>query len=362
MQELYKIETSGVQVDETLEWPNLSVDRFSNPSKYLPSPELVAAVNVALSLGRPLLLTGEPGTGKSRLAESIAFQLGHYPSLQFSSTPLRFNVRSTSVARELFYSFDNMRKFSDYSIIETAGERQPNLEYLTLNELGIAFLLTQPAHELYIRIPTDLRPKNAAPQRSVVLIDEIDKAPRDFPNDLLNQIDAYAFQVPELAESSGSDGPTSAPIVQTTQQMRPVIVITSNSEKHLPDAFLRRCVFFHIDFPDQASLTKIVESRFAGRAQPSRELLASALDFFFEIRDKPAAPQKKPGTAEFLDWFDVLTNIENSSEGSMDLYSDQNTLLIKSTLSVLAKTREDLLRAERLFLDRKSIRSQSGAA
>lgn len=349
MQELYKLGTNQVKTTDPVDWPELSSERFTDPESYLPSKELTAAVNVALNLGRPLLLTGEPGTGKSRLAASVAHQLSRYSALRIRKIPLQFNVRSNSVARELFYSFDSMRKFSDYSIARTIAERKPNANYLTLSVLGIAFLLTQPKHPLYNRLPIEYRPDTPIPQRSVVLIDEVDKAPRDFPNDLLNQIDTYEFSIPELAEGDGVQGPSAAPVVSAAKEHRPFVIITSNSEKHLPDAFLRRCIFFHIEFPNRENLSKIVECRFASEVMPSRKLLEATLELFFELRDRQPSPQKKPGTAEYLDWLDILAALEATSISDFDIRAPATRNIVESSLSVLAKTRDDAARAKRLL-------------
>lgn len=370
MIELYKVEPAPTGTLVAAEWPEASVDRFTDPSGYRPSSDLVAAVNVSLSLGKPLLLTGEPGTGKTRLASNIAWQLSRYPGLAFGRQVLEFNVRSTSAARDLFYSFDSMRRFADIQTKNLKGVES----YLTFNALGIAFLLSLPENLHYGRIPAKFLPGNEKPARSVVLIDEIDKAPRDFPNDLLNEIDNYRFNVPELAASVpvvNSDDPKTrdnggamlaVPEIKARAGHRPVIIITSNSEKHLPDAFLRRCVFFHIDFPDQGALTKIVKERFKAPRPILEDLLKPALDFFFDLRECPPTPQKKPGTAEFLEWLDVLNTLLNGKEARDRFLAGEIDPAVASTLTILAKTREDLWRAQGLLVDFGTRRKPSTAS
>src|SRR5262249_10966729 len=177
------------------------------------------AGKVALMLQEPLLLTGEPGTGKTQLAFSVAWQLG-------LDSPLIFETKSTSVSRDLFYNFDNLRRFQ---AAQVPSESLDPKAYISFKALGLAILYTLPAAELSEIVSTGA--SHHEPRRSVVLIDEVDKAPRDFPNDILNELEHLYFRVPEMGNR----------IVRADPALRPIVVITSNSEKGLPDAFLRRC-------------------------------------------------------------------------------------------------------------------------
>lgn len=350
MLELFKPKPAPVD-PQPLPWPDLQEARKDEPSAYLASSGLSAAVNVAINLGKPLLLTGEPGTGKTQLADAIAWQLSRYAGFEMRDRALKFQVGSTSVARELFYSFDRLRQFSDYQIVKDAKARPSYESYLTLSPLGIAFLLAQPENRLYARVPAAFRTEMARPQRSVVLIDEIDKAPRDFPNDLLNELDSYAFSVPELAPvSAGYDlGESALPSVRIDGKWRPVIVITSNSEKHLPDAFLRRCIFFHIDFPDRDTLLEIAMRRLLAASRVGSGVMSRALTFFYELRERPPEPHRKPGTAELLDWLDLMLRVMAGAAepGVEDITARAETY--RGTLSALAKNEDDLKRARAMF-------------
>lgn len=283
-------------------------NKIKDPKDYLPDEDLVAAVNVALMLGKPLLLTGEAGTGKTQLAYHLAYQLG-LPS------PLKFETKSNSSSKDLFYYYDHLRHFQS---AQTKVGSQNNQDYITYNALGLAILRANPYDKIKHWVNQAFEQHTAT--RSVVLIDEIDKAQRDFPNDILNEVEGMYFKIPELDNAK----------IEADKSMRPVLVLTSNSEKHLPAAFLRRCVYYHIPFPDDARLTEIIERRFG-----KMDFLAQALDIFNRLRD--SGLQKKPATAELLDWLQVLT----------ELYPEQQNLLaqdkqaLKNTLFVLVKTQED---------------------
>jgi MoxR-like ATPase len=226
--------------------------------RYLAGARLATAVNTAIAAEQPLLIMGEPGTGKTRLAASIAQQLG----LEFQE----FYTRSEHQARDVLYAFDNMRRFYDAQI---KSERVLDLDsYVSYGALGKAI---------------------ASSQQQVVLIDEIDKASRDFPNDLLDVIDRMRFTIAETGRTHAT-------------QVRPIVVITSNSERELPEPFLRRCVFHHIEFPTGAMLREIVTAHF-GAALPGR-LIDAALVRFSELRKQPL--DKKPSTGELLTWVRVL--------------------------------------------------------
>lgn len=286
---------------------------IDDPRYYLADKPLRDAVNVALSLGQPLLVTGEPGTGKTQLASSLAFELG-------LPAPLVFQTKTSSAARDLFYRYDALRHFHDSQF------RRDNTqvdEYISYEALGLAILLSLPPAEGDAYLPPGLR--GQGPTRSVVLIDEVDKAPRDLPNDVLNEIENMAFTVAEGGRT-----------FRASQAFRPVVVLTSNSEKNLPDAFLRRCVFFHIAFPDHDRLREIVHRRLRLDARFSNSMIESAIRHFEKLRG--LALKKKPATAEFLQWMQVL---ERMSIDVNDLQPKQAEALALS-YCVLAKTKEDL--------------------
>ncbi len=279
--------------------------RLSDPALYRPSQALVDAVNVALALGQPLLLTGEPGTGKTQLAHHIAwfFKLGK---------PLVFNAQTTSTASELFYKYDALAHFQ-YS--------QNNEEILSPDELERRFIR-------YVGLGAAIR----SDKRQVVLIDEIDKAPRDLPNDVLAAIEDLEFSIPEIGKT-----------YKTRMENRPIIVITSNSEKNLPDPFLRRVVYFHIPFPDAGALLEIVSGKVVGYS-PSQ--LQPLIRHFENIRNSKELKLKKlPATAELIFWAMLLQKLDFDpmkldNPGRLSA-SDKQTLRL--SYSVLAKTKEDLM-------------------
>lgn len=273
---------------------------FNNPfaikaNTYIASPALRNAVNVAIALGQPLLVTGEPGTGKTQLAYSVAYELN-------LGTPLIFNTKTTSVAIDLFYRYDSIAHFRN---AQFRKEGDINIDdFVSYEALGKAILLSQ-----------------QQAQRAVVLIDEIDKAPRDFPNDLLFELERFRFTVKESGQS-----------YQAQSEHRPIVIMTSNSEKGLPDAFLRRCVYFHIPFPDRYDLERIIEARL--QFNPEFDLPA-AVEHFEQIRH--AELRKKPATAELLNWIYVLNQLKFD-------WGNPNKDLLKLSYSVLAKSEDDLKR------------------
>jgi MoxR-like ATPase len=290
------------------------MEDFDHPRNYIAGEGLRNAVNVALALGQPLLITGEPGTGKTQLADSIAWELG-LPMLEF-------HTKTTSAAVDLFYQYDALRRFQD---AREPGEKQLNIDdYITYRALGNAILLTMPPAGANGYLPEELKGKG--PTRSVVLIDEIDKAPRDLPNDVLDEIEKMRFRVEETGKTFEAD-----------KRLRPILVLTSNSEKNLPDAFLRRCVFYHIPFPLPEQLKEIVQKRFANRPDFTPAFIDAAVNSFFKIRG--LALKKKPATAEFLAWLQVLRSLELEPE-DMNLDTGKTEALVLS-FSILAKSRED---------------------
>lgn len=239
---------------------------FRGNESYVAEPALIDSINAALLLGRPLLLKGEPGTGKSVLAGHIADALGL--ELYF------WNVKSSTKAQEGLYTYDTVQRLNDARFGD--GDVKDIRRYIKLGPLGEAL---------------------KAPKKVVLLIDEVDKADLEFPNDLLYELDLMEFRVVETGE-----------IVKAHE--RPFVVITSNAEKELPDAFLRRCVFHYIAFPDRDMMARIVRVHF-----PAIEtsLLESALRRFYEIRDM-ALLRKKPATSELLDWLQILLHKGIESE------------------------------------------------
>ena len=287
-----------------------------DPRGYLPDQGLVDAVNVALMLQQPLLLSGEPGTGKTQLAHSVAWQLG-------LGDPLTFETKSTSTSGDLFYSFDNLRRFQAAQV--HGDDVDPRL-FIQYSALGLAIIRTLGAEAAKAVLPVGYA-VDPNPRRSLVLIDEIDKAPRDFPNDILNEIEHLYFRIPELANV----------VVAADPALRPIVIITSNSEKSLPDAFLRRCIFYHIPFPEETALEKILTTRVSGLVAGDGTALGEILGFFTALRSDEVGLQKRPGTAELLQW--VLALIGFEVDPSQPLRGQAAKAV--HTLGALAKHPED---------------------
>ena len=235
-----------------------SYKRFEGAVDYIASKELKSAVNAAITLGRPILIKGEPGTGKTMLAGSIADSLG--------LGLIVWSIKSTTKAKEGLYIYDTVQRLYDSQFGE-AGVADIS-RYIHLGKLGEAFTSEAP---------------------SVLLIDEIDKADIEFPNDLLWELDMMRFFIPETRET-------------VVANHVPIVVITSNAEKELPDAFLRRCVFHFIEFPDQAMMKEIIDVHFPDLDE---RLARSAMNAFYRLREIRGL-MKKPGTGELLDWIKVL--------------------------------------------------------
>ena len=234
-------------------------DQFQGTASYIASDELRHAVNVAVALARPLLVRGEPGTGKTLLAENLAAALG---------LPLiRWHVKSTTKAKDGLYVYDTVARVHD-SRFGNAADVRDIARYIKLGPLGEAL---------------------AAPSRVVLLIDEIDKADLEFPNDLLHELDAMRFRIDETGR-------------EIAAAERPIVVITSNNEKELPDAFLRRCVFHYIQFPSRELMSEIVRVH---HPDITDRVLDNALEMFFGLRATPRL-RKKPSTSELIDWICAL--------------------------------------------------------
>jgi len=291
-----------------------------DPRLYMPDARLVDAVNVALLLRRPLLLAGEPGTGKTELAMSLAWELD-------LDKPLIFETKSTSVARDLFYNYDAVGHFRLAKDEQSKGKTV--LDFLQWNALGEAIIRSKSAKEVQEFFGREFSDFGGYDQRHVVLIDEIDKAPRDFPNDLLNEVERKFFRVPEWKNDRVVANPLNAPIV----------VLTSNSEKNLPDPFLRRCAFYHINFPNEERLTAIVASRLPQFGQ-RREggLIQEVIELFLALREKPEQKlDKKPATAELIDWLLTLQHVEAQPDRSI---GDQPERVL-ATVAAISKSERD---------------------
>lgn len=232
--------------------------KFEGTDDYVATRDLMMAVNAAITLERPLLIKGEPGTGKTVLAHEIAKGLG--------APLLEWNIKSTTKAQQGLYEYDAVARLRDSQLGDDRVHDINN--YIKRGKMWDAFT-------------SDTRP--------ILLIDEIDKADIEFPNDLLHELDKMAFFVYETGET-------------ITAKQRPIIIITSNNEKDLPDAFLRRCFFHYIQFPDDETMAKIVEVHYPGIKS---RLLSAAMKRFYEVRDMPGL-KKKPSTSELLDWLKLL--------------------------------------------------------
>jgi len=277
--------------------------KFKGTKNYVATQDLKMAVNAAITLERPLLIKGEPGTGKTVLAHEIAKSL---------DTPLlEWNIKSTTKAQQGLYEYDAVARLRDSQLGEDRVHDISN--YIKKGKLWESF---------------------TAKKRPILLIDEIDKADIEFPNDLLHELDKMAFHVYETGET-------------ITAKQRPIIIITSNNEKDLPDAFLRRCFFHYIQFPDDNTMGEIVEVHFPG-IKP--KLLTAAMKRFYEVRAMPGL-KKKPSTSELLDWLKLLL-IEDIDPDT--LKESDPKKLIPPLHGALLKNEQDVHLFERLaFLTRR---------
>ena len=280
--------------------------RFTGTETYVSTDDLNMAVNAAVVLERPLLVKGEPGTGKTRLAEEIASAL--------DAPLLAWHIKSTTKAQQGLYEYDAVARLRDSQLGEEKVHDIRN--YIVKGKLWQAFEL-------------DKKP--------VLLIDEIDKADIEFPNDLLLELDRMEFHVYETR-------------ARITARHRPIIVITSNNEKELPDAFLRRCFFHYIRFPEKDTMADIVKVHYPNI---KKDLLRAALEVFFDLREVPGL-KKKPSTSELLDWIKLLVAEDIPTEA---LHSDDPRKAIPPLYGALLKNEQDIHLFERLiFLSRRQQR------
>jgi MoxR-like ATPase len=280
--------------------------RFQGTESYVATEDLKVAVNAAIVLERPLLVKGEPGTGKTVLAEEIAGALG--------APLLTWHVKSTTKAQQGLYEYDAVSRLRDSQLGDPRVSDIAN--YIRRGKLWEAF---------------------AAPERPVLLIDEIDKADIEFPNDLLLELDRMEFHVYETGET-------------VRAEKRPIVIITSNNEKELPDAFLRRCFFHYIRFPDPDTMAAIVEVHYPGI---KRRLVEEALRLFFEVREVPGL-KKKPSTSELLDWLKLLLSEDIGPE---QLRERDPRKLIPPLHGALLKNEQDVSLFEKLaFMTRREAR------
>jgi MoxR-like ATPase len=299
----------------------------SKPEGYKPDPGLVDAIKVALLIRKPLLLTGRPGTGKT--------ELGHYLAWKMQLPAFQFDAKSTSVSRDLYYTYDAIQH------LKAGGKIQP---YLRFQALGKAIQrCAKYTDDLKALLPEFITLK---PKQSVVVIDEIDKTPRDFPNDLLNEIDQDYFHIPELENLN----------IEADPEMAPILVITSNSEKNLPAAFLRRCVYYNIPDPKPEQLRTILSGRIAelstedgpvpeGFATSDSRLVTSAVTLFGRLTNNESGMKLRPGTAELLDWMLALIGLGVTSETDLGERSD----LVGKSYQTMVKTQDDLDTAKRIL-------------
>ncbi|WP_411290715.1 AAA family ATPase [Sphingorhabdus sp.] len=277
--------------------------RFEGTDNYVATDDLKVAVNAATKLRRPLLVKGEPGTGKTVLAQEIATALG--------APLIEWNIKSTTKAHQGLYEYDAVARLRDSQL---GDERVHDIKnYIKKGKLWEAF---------------------TAPQLPVLLIDEIDKADIEFPNDLLQELDRMEFFVYETQET-----------IKAVE--RPIVIITSNNEKELPDAFLRRCFFHYIKFPDRTTMQAIIDVHFPGI---QKMLVSKAMDIFYDVRDVPGL-KKKPSTSELLDWLKLLLHEDMPLDV---LQSRDPTKAIPPLHGALLKNEQDIMLFERLaFMARR---------
>ena len=279
------------------------MQRFEGTQSYVATEDLKVAVNAAVLLRRPLLVKGEPGTGKTVLAHEISRAVG--------APLIEWNVKSTTKAQQGLYEYDAVARLRDGQLGDARVHDIGN--YIKRGKLWDAF---------------------TSPQLPVLLIDEIDKADIEFPNDLLQELDRMSFDVYETGQ-------------RVAAAERPIVVITSNNEKELPDAFLRRCFFHYIKFPDRETMQAIIDVHFPG---VQKTLIGKAMDIFYEVREAPGL-KKKPSTSELLDWLKLLLN----EDMPLDVLQNRDpTKAIPPLHGALLKNEQDVMLFERLaFMARR---------
>jgi MoxR-like ATPase len=319
----------------------------NHPANYRADPDLADAVNTAIALSKPLLLTGNPGTGKSQLSERIAWEFNIGPVL-------RFEAQSLSEANDLFYRFDLIGHLAAVEMYKAATKRESKGDladhfrnedsplkaerFVKLGPLGEAIVRSNPKRfkVLFNAVFGPLESADQArPRQSVVLIDEIDKASRDFPNDLLNGIERLEFRIRELGLE----------MMEVDSAQRPIVIITSNSERDLPAPFLRRCTFFHIKDPSKEELRRIVAQRFFSTAGPRAAepelppFYLHLLDAFWSFREQHENElQYRPGTSELIDWTAALLS-RREVDAKGDVRSNMD--LVRQASSSVSKHKED---------------------
>jgi MoxR-like ATPase len=278
--------------------------RFTGTKDYVATDDLKVAVNAAITLRRPLLIKGEPGTGKTVLAQEIATAMG--------APLIEWNIKSTTKAQQGLYEYDAVARLRDGQLGDERVHEIRN--YIKKGKLWEAF---------------------TSAELPVLLIDEIDKADIEFPNDLLQELDRMSFDVYETHET-----------IKAVE--RPIVIITSNNEKELPDAFLRRCFFHYIKFPDRATMQAIVDVHFPGI---QKILVSKAMDVFYEVRDVPGL-KKKPSTSELLDWLKLIL----AEDMPLDVLQNRDpTKAIPPIHGALLKNEQDVMLFERLaFMARRN--------
>ena len=283
---------------------SMADNKFSGTSTYVATDDLMIAVNAAVTLERPILIKGEPGTGKTQLAVEVASSLGK---------PLyEWHIKSTTKAQQGLYEYDAVARLRDSQLGDDRVHDISN--YIVRGKVWEAF---------------------EAAEQPVLLIDEVDKADIEFPNDLLQELDRMEFYVYETKQ-----------LIEAAH--RPIIIITSNNEKELPDAFLRRCFFHYIKFPDKKTMQQIVDVHFP---KLKKDLLSEALNAFYEVRDVPGL-KKKPSTSELLDWIKLLVTEDIPAEA---LRAEDSRNAIPPLYGALLKNEQDVHLFEQLvFLDRRS--------
>ena len=346
------------------------LDQMDDPAHYFTEdPGLVAAVNTALTLGMPLLLTGEPGVGKTQLGYRIAYELG--------CGTIFFPVKSGTEAQDLFYQLDHLRRLHAAQAKTEGDDGKKSVDvrhFLRFQGLGLAILRAMPKEQLHNRNLWDQawpeserhsdynrRVNYGEQQPSVVLIDEIDKAPIDFCNDILEEIRRLQFSVPELGCEPMSIYEDPAKPKEHEKRFRPQIIITSNSEKGLPEAFLRRCIYYRLQPPDKRTLQTIIAKRLAQQGgltiSLDTETQEQALAFFLYLKDN-CNLEKPPSTAELLNW--LLSLDEQNVRYSQD--ESNNQIWKNSARFCLLKNEQDLNKFDNYYQvgrNQKSLRSNA---